>query len=382
MGKTFYSPYGTTTRKQHYAAGAKQLKSLNTRAEYLQNKISTASSKRTKLYSGYMTYSQRSEAATQGANLTNEINIAQLDLGYVQKGQAYTKKHLYSEPRQTNQAGFGPAAIKNSIQLVNATINARVNFWRSIGKAPVWLLLEFGQVRYQPIIPPRGVYFRFITKVQKQIKEVIRQQQNTDLSQYYGYTVSPTGIKTVTPQTDETMVEYWLGGKPLKPGQTIPQSKDFQIMDKVIQKFNSTASNVSREIQKAAALGANPVPAQALVDQAVADLATEASSGKWGTAGQDAYSKVGYMPTPASFIGPPSRYATTTPITEEGMFSDIHYGGGVSRSNVAGGGGGSSGGSGVRPTFTSAQRTAYNNTPTNFQPSYLRRIMRQRKVGL
>ena len=47
------------------------------------------------------------------------------------------------------------------------TIRRRTDFWWEIKKAPFWYFLEYGQFKYSPITPPRGLFFRFYALVRK-----------------------------------------------------------------------------------------------------------------------------------------------------------------------------------------------------------------------
>jgi len=90
------------------------------------------------------------------------------------------KKNLQRLQREkvklTNSINSGESGALSipTTGLREETIRARTAFWLSIGKAPFWWFLEFGQFKYQPIIPPRGLTFIF----QGLMNEVITQTTN------------------------------------------------------------------------------------------------------------------------------------------------------------------------------------------------------------
>lgn len=281
-GNKFYSPYVTgleanvaskgltSTRKAHYTGSQKQMEALRKREAYwqesAQNHTKTVKNLLNKMSDKRYTETNRAKHQKQAEEAQKQLGIDSLELDYVHRGMSYTQKHMFSEPRGTHlprPTRERGGRILNSMRLRNATINARVSYWQGIGKAPVWLFLEFGQLKYAPRVPPRGVFYRFTSKLQKAIEELVRKQQNAYASQYYGYDVSPTGSRVVAPQASEYVIQFVprTSGQQLKVGETIPLGAtaiDFR--------------NARKTVARAAILGANVEPAMATISAAEADF--------------------------------------------------------------------------------------------------------------
>ena len=256
----WYSPTFSATRKEHYARSIKRIESLKRRRQALEAKIEDQKNQQVKAMihatSGRPSRWQRDQLRSIVDDSILDIQDLSDRIAYIEKGLAYSTKHKFSQPRK----------ILNARKLKANTIGARVNYWRSINKAPVWLLLEFGQLAYEPRIPPRGVYYRFLTKLQKRVKELIRAAQNEKASQYYGYTVTPTGGRVVSTrqrQPGEDVIMFWLSPNyQLKPGEAIPENKS------LYTKLTVTHAAVQRTINEATRLGADTAAARDLLKRA------------------------------------------------------------------------------------------------------------------
>ena len=75
-----------------------------------------------------------------------------------------------------------PLEIINPQGLKAETIMARTSYWASKNIAPVWLLLQYGQVRYVPVIPPKGVFERFRILLNERLSAEITTRYNTQFA--------------------------------------------------------------------------------------------------------------------------------------------------------------------------------------------------------
>jgi len=262
----FFSPTFAETRKEHYAASARRLERLAKRRAGFEITLENAkkaqeSAIRSQHRLRGNTNIRRAELQVSVDEASALISKTMDQISYVQKGEAYSQKHKFSQPKK----------IKDAQKMKSNTIAARVQYWGRINKAPVWILLEFGQLSYEPKIPPRGVYYRFMAKLQRRVRELVRQAQNEQGSRYYGYTVNPAGRRIVsTPQAGETQIQFWLANpavsKRFKPGEMLPESTD------VYKKFVIAHAIGRRSIDAAAKIGSDVSAARAIVEAAKEDF--------------------------------------------------------------------------------------------------------------
>lgn len=75
-----------------------------------------------------------------------------------------------------------PLEIANPKELKANTLAARASYWARKNIAPVWILLEYGQVRYPPTIPPKGVFEKFRISLDLKLKTMITEAYNTEFA--------------------------------------------------------------------------------------------------------------------------------------------------------------------------------------------------------
>jgi hypothetical protein len=111
----------------------------------------------------------------QPSQLFDSSRSFKADKTYIQRKRNLQRLER-EKSRLTDRINSGEAGAKSipTDGLREATIRARTAFWLSIGKAPFWWFLEFGQFKYAPIIPPRGLTFIF----QGIMNEVVTQTTN------------------------------------------------------------------------------------------------------------------------------------------------------------------------------------------------------------
>lgn len=102
---------------------------------------------------------------------------------FLDKMDAYKSNRLEAEriqrKMQTVEEDTVPLKIPGG--LWKATIGERVAAWERMRSAPIWLYLEFGQLQYQPVIPPRTFIYRFYTKAKQMIDKLVRETMDAEL---------------------------------------------------------------------------------------------------------------------------------------------------------------------------------------------------------
>jgi len=372
------------SRKEHAFSTQQRLDRLNKRKQSLEDRLEGErnSQVRTMMYSSRSSPKDRWERRQYRVVLDDilaEMNDINEKIGHIERGVAYSTKYKKTQPRK----------IKNAKEQKQRTIQARTAYWAQINKAPIWILLEFGQLRYAPRIPPRGVYYRFVAKMQKKIRELVRQAQNKTSSKTYGYTVEPNGRRRVaTAQSGEEVIQFWLNpdviGRPFKPGELLPADKG------LYRKITIARNTVKRTIAEASKIGANTAASKALVTSteaatrgAITALSKSTGSTMKGYTPYVETKKIHpRMAGSAMFYGAP-RPPTPLRLTSAQLFESPYLG----SSNLVRGSGSS--GSTVVPTYQPAPLSAYmtrdeygtySNLPNKgLRMAYLKKKMAKRR---
>lgn len=206
------------SKKERFRATGKRVENLPYRDQQLLNTTGkrylfwyAMASKRPIFYGGYKNWNQAAKGRRERwpkAIEKNEARIEKLQLDYLQRASNMDNddkliaRANISDAKRKNQRlktdiNKKPRGIPIPRGAYEATINARVDFWRKRKVAPIWWYLEFGQVRWAPRIPPLGLTWRFLTKARLEIEKLAKQYWEEELSEA-GTTISMKGGYPVT----------------------------------------------------------------------------------------------------------------------------------------------------------------------------------------
>jgi hypothetical protein len=132
--------------------------------------------------------------------------------------RAIAKKAKYEDP----ETPIKSRAINIPPGQRQATIDARVGYWLSIGKAPFWEYLEFGQLRYEPRIPPQAVTYRFYQIAKNAIATLAQGYWKRFFSETDGYYFDAAGQPIYAGKTGYALNYFENVPKNLKRGAVIP----------------------------------------------------------------------------------------------------------------------------------------------------------------
>jgi len=122
------------------------------------------------------------------------------------------------------------------------TINARVAFWRSHRKAPIWMFLENGQLEFAPRIPPRGLSLLFYQKMQAAVTVLAREIYNKEFSGAEGFWMDPSGRYRMAAGMDAYSIPFSNIKPTTRPGGYLPNKLVFDV-----SKILDTAARSARE---------------------------------------------------------------------------------------------------------------------------------------
>lgn len=165
--RKFYRPYNATNKQDLLRKARESIPAH-------QKKITRLVAERNQLFEEGINDRNKKQAnqrAQRIDNLTQEIERSRAILG---RAQTTEGKGIRIPPDARDD-----------------TIKARVLYWNSIGSAPVWWFLEYGQLQYAPKIPPRGVFIRFQLRAQQAVTNYVIEEFNSMFSTPRGPAVSP-----------------------------------------------------------------------------------------------------------------------------------------------------------------------------------------------
>ena len=121
-----------------------------------------------------------------------------------------------------------PRRIKDAKMKRKVTLQARTDLFKGHSKAPWWILLEYGQLRWEPKIPPQGIYAKFISLAKETVTNYIRTLFNQEFSVAKGFGLGSAG-RFYRPRTaGKNEVAFKIGGyidKRYKTGSRKGQSR-------------------------------------------------------------------------------------------------------------------------------------------------------------
>jgi hypothetical protein len=190
MGNKMYSPAAARTgkgfEKQHYNKMTKRIQSLRARKDKVEEK--------------WQKYKSTTNDPTRTSSFDN-LEYARNEIVYRDKirkldylEQYAIKYKSTSSLRPVSELGdlFDARAMRQD------TINQRLAFWDSKGVAPYWWFLEYGQLKYPPIIPPRGVYGRFVINLRKEIDRLVKYMYNKMFARETGIIIDKQGRRRLS----------------------------------------------------------------------------------------------------------------------------------------------------------------------------------------
>jgi hypothetical protein len=175
QGRRFYSSFGARSRPYHY-------KRLNQAKQAAQERLGKQAEARNKIL--------ESSAKKRGGRYHFTDEGAYGRLQEVQQRMRNTMAVIDSLEQHQDRP---PLEIPRGLKMT--TIMARVAYWGGKNIAPVWLLLQYGQVRYPPIIPPKGVFEKFKLLLNAELEKRITKIYNT---QFAKLQETPKGTYTIS----------------------------------------------------------------------------------------------------------------------------------------------------------------------------------------
>jgi hypothetical protein len=238
MGNRMYSPAGAANRKEH-------ISKMKTRMETLQKRQANLAEKR----------SEYSRTTTDTG-----IKYAYEEAKFEARKNRLDSLEEYARTYSTKQVMRIPPGQRD------LTIATRIAYWAIRGVAPYWYFLEYGQLRYAPTIPPRGVYGRFIINLRREISKLVTKMYNegnpekgvTAFARRTGIMVDKQGRRRRSgrPGPGEVEITFThyrdakthrvkpIGQGKAKPGSFLPQSAA------LISKMTTTARRTVAEAER------------------------------------------------------------------------------------------------------------------------------------